>query len=177
MPPASSSTGLSEPFRVRRILAEEWRQLRATRLRALAADPPAFGSTLKKEEGFPEHLWRNRALRGAEAPDNVTLIAEAAEGGWIGMAIFSIADGVRSVFGMWVDPTARRRGVGGRLLDRGLAWEGLGSPSAPARLEVNPAQVEAVALYRSRGFEFTGASRPLEHLPGQSVHEMVRRPG
>ena len=50
---------------VRRIRADEALRLRAFRLRALADAPTAFGSTLAREEAFPESVWHERASAGA----------------------------------------------------------------------------------------------------------------
>jgi hypothetical protein len=45
----------------------------------------AFGSTLAREESFPESVWHERAAGGASGTDRVTLIAER-DGKWVGLA-------------------------------------------------------------------------------------------
>jgi hypothetical protein len=70
---------------IRRIRADEGLKLRAFRLSALADSPMAFGSTLAREEAFPELVWHERAAGGASGADRVTFIAEE-HGEWIGLA-------------------------------------------------------------------------------------------
>ena len=45
---------------VRRFAANEWRVYRALRLHALRDAPDAFGSTLAREEAFPDDEWVQR---------------------------------------------------------------------------------------------------------------------
>lgn len=169
---AASSPGRATT--VRRARTEEWDALRSLRLRALRTDPLAFGSTLEREETFPEELWRSRALRGAEASDQATFVAVTPEGNLVGTAVVTGSDRGCAVYGMWVDASRRGEGVGGLLLDAALGWAAAGPWPPVVRLEVNLRQTEAVRLYRSRGFELSGRSRPLEHTPSEVLHEMVR---
>ncbi len=161
---------------VRRLRAEEWRALRTLRLRALSSDPLAFGSTLATEEAHPDELWQSRALRGAEAPDQATWVAVTPTRELVGMAVLTLADSGGNLYGMWVEPAWRGHGLGGKLLDAALAWAARGGAAPNVRLEVNPRQAAAVQLYRSRAFEFSDRSRPLEHTAGELVREMVRAP-
>ncbi len=169
-------SGSDSDVTVRRLRAEEWRALRTLRLRALRSDPLAFGSTLATEEAFPDELWQSRTLRGAEAPDQATLVAVAPTGELVGMAVLTLTDSGGNLYGMWVEPAWRGRGLGGKLLDAALAWAARRHAAPTVRLEVNPRQAAAVHLYRSRGFESSDRSRPLEHTAGELVREMVRAP-
>ena len=97
--------------RVRRIRPEEGLCLRALRLRALADAPLAFGSTLAKEEVFPEDVWHERATHGAAGVDRVTYVAERGDR-WIGL-VTGLAEGPdgpsRTLVGMFVEPAERGR--------------------------------------------------------------------
>jgi len=60
---------------IRRIRADEGLRLRAIRLHALADSPMAFGSTLAREEAYPETIWHERAAGGATGRNVVTIVA------------------------------------------------------------------------------------------------------
>ena len=105
---------------VRRVRAEEWERLRATRLRALADAPMAFGSTLADEQTRPDEFWRGRAAGGASDDDRATFIVERG-GAWVGIGTCVLEEGGAGerpawVFGMWVDPAVRRQGMAQALL-------------------------------------------------------------
>ena len=52
---------------------------------------------------------------------------------------------------LWIQPHARGRGVGRRLLDE-LEWRALAFGGSEVVLDTNATQVEAAALYRSAGY-------------------------
>jgi GNAT superfamily N-acetyltransferase len=163
---------------IRRIRPDEWQPLRALRLRALAAAPMAFSSSLAREEGFPDDLWRERAAAGAAGIDRVTFVAEQA-GRLVGLAtgLLPGAPGsdvtVPTLVGMFVDGSARRQGAGVALIEQLATWvrERGGSRLA---LWVTSGNEAAIALYRRCGFQLTGATKPLAHTPTQSECEMTR---
>lgn len=162
-------------YRVRRVTEHDLEAYRAVRLRALAADRLAFGSTLERERAFEESLWKERLEAGATSRRESIWLAEGPRGRVVGMiGSFTDAEGP-VIVAMWVEPRHRGHGVGGALLDALLAWLDSADPPSSARLSVNPDQSAAVALYRSRGFRPTGRSEPLPHAPTVAVVEM-RRP-
>jgi hypothetical protein len=61
---------------IRRIRADEGLRLRDIRLRSLADSPMAYGSTLTREEAYPEAVWHERAANGAAGDKSVTFVAE-----------------------------------------------------------------------------------------------------
>jgi GNAT superfamily N-acetyltransferase len=160
---------------IRRVHADEWRQLRALRLRALAAAPLAFGSTLAREEAFSETIWQERA---AGSTDRATFIAEL-DRRWVGLAtgIAAGSDGPFQAFpmlvGMFVDASARQLGVGARLVERVAAWA---KEQGAERLVlwVVDGNEPAMALYRRCGFQPTGLTRPLAHSVAHRECEMAR---
>jgi GNAT superfamily N-acetyltransferase len=160
---------------VRAIRADEAFRLRAFRLGALAEAPSAFGSTLAREEAFPDGVWRERAVQGAAGGDSVTYVAEEADR-WLGMATGLVEDpdgaGLELV-GMFVEPAARGRGVGSALVEAIAVWA-RGRRAARLRLWVTSTNHTAIRLYHRCGFRPTGREKPLEHIPFLSVLEMVR---
>ena len=172
----SAGTGQRPPVRIRRIRDRDLPRFRALRLRSLAHDPMAFGSTHARELAFPADVWTQRVHRAAVASDQSIWLAETPNRQLAGMVGMFPHEGSLHVFGMWVDPRFRGHGVGGRLLDRLLRWAGEARPRATLRLSVNPAQTAAVQLYRARGFAETGVTEPLPHTPTVRMVELARVP-
>ncbi|MCZ7662234.1 MAG: ribosomal protein S18-alanine N-acetyltransferase [Thermoleophilia bacterium] len=73
------------------------------------------------------------------------------------------------VMDLAVRPQHRRRGVGGRLLDEFLA--AVSGTHADVLLEVRPSNVEARALYESRGFQEVGRRRA--YYPDNSEDALI----
>lgn len=140
----------SAPARIDRVAPEDWPRLRRVRLRALAADPEAFGSTFEQECAFPDARWRERL----EDPGTVFFLA-VADGADAGLARFSERDGVAGLFSMWVAPEHRGRGIGRTLVEH-VAAEARSRGHARLFLEVVDANREAVRLYERCGFVPTG---------------------
>lgn len=160
---------------VRRLRESEWMGFRSLRLAALRTDPLAFGSTLARESAYTEEKWQDWCRDGATGEQNATFVAEDRSGDLVGMAGTFAAEGTPHVWGMWVRPEWRSRGVGRRLVDALLGWIDRGAPGRPVLLEVNPSQVAAVGVYFGRGFRFSGIEKPLGHDPPAIVRQMVRR--
>jgi len=158
---------------VRKLAEGDWPALRTARLAALAEAPYAFGSTLGREQGSGEDVWRRRARPDAghavfaawhdgAIVGQATALLEPDEPGW-------------ELVGMWVSPQWRGTGVAGRLVGAvceharagGGDWIGLWVT------EANP---RARAFYARMGFEATGARQLVR--PDEPDHwelEMTRR--
>src|SRR5262249_38265697 len=111
-----SLTVVTTPPAIRRLTEDDWAALRATRLAALAEAPYAFASTLQREQGFTEQVWRSRlgprgiaAYFGADDPgqDRPAPLA--------GLAALLRPDGADlrhwHLVSMWVSPAARGQGL------------------------------------------------------------------
>ena len=161
-------------MKIRRVVTTEWKSFRGLRLRALRADPLAFGSSFRRENAYPPHKWREWAENGARGGESATFVAEEPAGRLVGMAGAFTARDAYHVWGMWVSPELRHRGLGRQLLDRVLAWAESTNPSRGVYLDVNPDQLTAVRLYESRGFRATGKTSSLGHHAPAVVQEMRR---
>jgi GNAT superfamily N-acetyltransferase len=163
---------------VRRIRAEEGLRLRTLRLTALGDAPTAFGSTLAREEAFPERVWHERAAGGATGADRATFVAER-DGEWIGLATGLAMDPDEPerrepvLVGMFVSPDARGRGVGATLVEAVVEWARARGASRLS-LWVSVPNLPAIALYTRCGFRRTGESKPLAHTPSVAEIRMVR---
>jgi ribosomal protein S18 acetylase RimI-like enzyme len=149
---------------VRRVRLDEWPRLREIRLRALADAPYAFGVTHAESLTQPDSYWHSMV----EQP------AWVAEDGdrWVGMVRVLAEEGAAHLVSMWVDPDARRRGVGRALVEAVVRWagdQGLGAVT----LWVSEGNVAAETLYRTAGFHETGGRQPLPSDP--SIEERAMR--
>ena len=177
---ASSEAGAEEPphpsILVRRVTEAEWPSVRRLRLRALATDPLAFGSHAARESTWTDSNWVDWVREGASSPTTALWVAAQDDGTLVGMGGVYPQDDGPHVRGLWLEPAFRGRGLGGEMLDALIAWTGSAYPSKELWLSVNPGLEPALRLFRSRGFEATGLAQPLEHTPGASAQEMVRKP-
>ena len=151
--------------------------MRTLRLRALAEAPMAFSSTLAHEQGFPDDVWRERAVGASVGCDRATFIAERNKQ-WVGLAtgVTRQHDPEHAsplLVGMFVDSTARRLGVGVALIEAVSAWA-RACRAARLTLWVTSVNDSAIALYQRCGFRPTGVTRPLAHTPTLAECEMIR---
>ena len=160
---------------VRRLRADETTLLKTLRLRALAESPDAFADSLAGARARPDSYWTDM-IRSVTEPDrHAMFLAEDAPAA-VGIA-FGLVDRERAdrahLGGMWVDPAARRRGVGRALVDAVLAWareRGFGD----VVLWVAEGNAAAAALYERAGFTRTGGRDHLASNPSLSTCEMGR---
>jgi GNAT superfamily N-acetyltransferase len=152
--------------------AEDWRDVRALRLRALADAREAFEMTLAQAEQWTDDDWMRRVAKGDE---RVTLVEEDEDGNLVGMAVglFDPAARVAYLVGMFVDPGKRRAGVGRGLVEAVESWARQ-VDATRIELEVNPKMMPAVRLYERCGFERSGRSRALSSRPAVTVMEMSK---
>lgn len=153
---------------VRLVRPDDWRALRALRLRALKEDATAFGQTLAQARARSDDDWRTY---GANTADSVTFVAvDGAR--FVGMARGRDLGKDAGLFGMWVAPEARRAGVGRRLVDEVIGWART-RPVARVVLEVATDRAAPRALYERCGFRDTARRTPNESHPGIEEMEMA----
>ena len=151
---------------IRRIRADEGLRLRAFRLRALSDSPMTYGSTLAREESYPEAIWHERAASGAAGDKVMTIVAEH-DNRLLGMATGLAADSTHdeqnsTMIAVFVDGTVRRQGVGVGLVEKVIDWA-KARGSARLFVWITSNNEPAIALYRRCGFRVTGATRPNAH--------------
>ncbi|MCL8027336.1 GNAT family N-acetyltransferase [Nocardioides bruguierae] len=156
--------------------ADDWSAFRDVRLRALRDAPHAFGTTLAKAEANPEQVWRER-VRG---PGPLLLARASRMDPPVGMAGLFVPPEQEQCFvwGVWVAPEVRGRGLAETLTRRLLA---LAPAERDVVLHVTEGNDVARRLYERLGFETTGVVEPLREGSALVVHEMLRlrtsRPG
>jgi len=99
-------------------------RLREVRLRALADAPFAFASSLERERDYGAEFWEGRVAESELGVVGAVFVAIDGPRN-VGMAGGFFASGDRetaTLWGMWVDPAARRRGVGRTLVEAVASW-------------------------------------------------------
>jgi RimJ/RimL family protein N-acetyltransferase len=162
-------------FQVRRIRADEGPAMRATRLRALADAPEAFGSEYGETSERPDSEWVERAERASAGGQQAMFVAEVG-GEWQAMVLGHAPDGEQvacDLASMWVAPELRGSGASRELVEAVLAWAGE-SGFERVVLSVTEGNEAARRLYASCGFEFTGERELLRPHRAEVALEMVR---
>jgi RimJ/RimL family protein N-acetyltransferase len=158
--------------KIRRVEAHEGARLKALRLRALQADPDAFGSTYEREAEFSDELWASRAAPTAE---QCTFVAVDDADEWLGMALAREHDGNAVLFGMWVAPEGRGQGIGGALCDACADWARTRGFDA-LYTSVVIGNAAAQRLYERAGFTFVRADTWTGHGRTLQEHILKRQP-
>ena len=151
---------------VREVVADEWREVRRIRLRALAQEPTAFGSSVERENLFDETAWRQRIEGGHWV---VAWLGEEPVG--LVAGIIDRGSGERELVGMWVEPEHRGTGVATMLVDAISTWAKR-SASRTLILWVVVENLRARRFYERAGFYGTGDFAKLPSNPGLSEEKM-----
>ena len=160
-------------IKVRQIRSGEWERLRDIRLEALADSPSAFATTLAEAEAYPDSLWQERAVAGAEGHDQITVLAVSGETA-IGMTValgrpHRVLD-VVPIVSVFVSPSHRRQGIAVRLLNLAEDWarDQGGTRTSLWVEELNDA---ARGFYRSIGYV---ATRDRQAMPSEPAMCEIR---
>jgi len=107
---------------IRRIREPEGPLLRDLRLRSLRDAPDAFGQPLAEATRMSAQEWHHKAMQSSHGDERAWLFAQRDE------EPVGLVHGRRRrpstllLFSMWVDPRARRSGVGSQLIASLEAW-------------------------------------------------------
>lgn len=157
---------------IRPLAAHEWRELRAVRLRSLEDSPDAFGFTVAAAIKQPDAYWEQWAGK-ADDPRRRTFVVDV-DGVLEGVGLARLLDDRSGhLAAMWLAPRLRGTGTGAMLFDAACAFL-LALEPVRLALDVTETNHSAIALYRSRGFVFTGESEPLRDGSPLRSLRMVR---
>jgi ribosomal protein S18 acetylase RimI-like enzyme len=156
---------------IRELGAADAARFQALRLQALAECPTAFAASLEEEQHTPlsvvgENLrgHRKRCMLGAFVDARLVGIVGVQQEQPRKLAHKAL------IWGMYVDPAARRHGVGHALLTEALARAAQMAGVCQVNLGVNAANSAAVALYQRMGFTSFGLERGFMMLEG-ALHD------
>jgi RimJ/RimL family protein N-acetyltransferase len=138
-------------------------RLRELRLAALREDPGAFGSSSERETTYEPLHWE--MLAGGPG-------AVFVGGDWDGMAGVYLEAQEPRLWGMWVAPSARGRGLGRALAEAVIGWA-RDRAFTRLRLGVTAAAPDALRLYERLGFAATGRVTPLRSDQSLCEHELA----
>lgn len=162
---------MSEQVVVRRLGPKDWATYRDIRLEMLLDAPDAFFTSHADSVGLGEADWRAR-LGSA-----TTWLAEVDGGPAGSVTLWAGPPGGPTdeahLVAMYVAPSARRLGVGERLV-RTVLDEARARGLARVHLEVTSSNAGARRLYERCGFVATGATTPHPRRPELHEQGMVR---
>ena len=150
-------------YTVRRSRSEDWRDLRAVRLAALADAPTAFVTTLAQASAYSDEEWQRRAAGSQPSGEPV------------GMLGGGVASPERAlVWGVWVAPEHRGSGLAEQLMAALEHWARDEAGVRELLLEVNEQNARAQAFYRRLGYVANGNRQPYPNDPSVDELEMVK---
>lgn len=142
----------------------------------MADAPYAFSSSYQREHGRPDEFWDHLATQSEEATEGITVVGIDRDE-WIALAGVFMQEDDRSsgyVWGMWVAPDARRRGIGRQMIEAIHDWA-VGVRLASLRLSVSnaPESIPARRLYEDCGFQATGEVEEMASDPALRAYVMT----
>lgn len=162
---------MNDEVKIITLTPNEWQKYRDIRLEALKEEPTAFLTSYEDEIDDPDEKWQERLGR-----QNV-IFAEVA-GEIIGMVGFFLnnhpkAAHVAHVWGTYVKPAVRGRGIGRKLMEAIIEKIRANPKTEKIKIEVNPEQVQAYSLYKKLGFKEIGRAEKEISVGGKYYDEIL----
>ena len=168
----------STTFQIKPIDPEKWAEYKKIRLEALQNDPHAFGASYDQETELPDEAWQWRLeMSRQENSPSIFFAAEDIQGDFVGMVgAFQIEGNRWEMASMYVDPIARGKGIGKKLVDALLQSVEARSDISSLELMVNTKQDDAVKLYQATGFSIarTAAGQVMGNGEKHDEYVMVK---
>jgi GNAT superfamily N-acetyltransferase len=155
---------------IAQIPTRDWRDLRDARLRALAAEPDAFGTSWEADrqltaaqwqETLTSNAWYRASADGASYDGIVALLLHDVE-----------PDGAPQLGSMWVDPAHRHSGLA-RAMCTAVAEHARRAGARSLGLWLVVGNDAAERAYISFGFRYSGAEKPAPRDPSVVMRRMV----
>lgn len=141
---------------VRALSEDEWDEYRSVRLEALQESPEAFVAHLGEEQQYDEDYWRLRMRRSQR------LLAEVDDAavGTASVGFVQDEEHVAELFGLWVSPSWRGKGIATQLVTAG-AKSAREAGKTHLNYWVGTDNGRAVAFASGFGFRPTDQRRPV----------------
>lgn len=164
-----------EKFKVNPLSPDNWEQYKNLWLEALTNDPKAFANSYEKLSARTEEEWQEKATKYSGGTKEKVFIATS-EGKAIGMmGFFEKSEGIANIFGVYVNPQYRGKGVSNVLMEVILKSLKQGSDFSKIELTVNKDQLAAVGFYKRHGFEIIGEIKDVKIGDGSNCDEYLMR--
>ena len=155
-------------MKIRRLLPSDASAFQALRLAGLHEVPSAFGSSYEEEENLPVSVIEghlvvksDRGLFGAFENDSLVGIVA------LGRESMNKLAHKAFVWGMYVTPNARAKGIGRALLLEALKLARSVPEIKQVNLCVNASNANAICLYESVGFKAFGREPGAMYIRGE----------
>jgi GNAT superfamily N-acetyltransferase len=148
---------------------DDWEDLRAIRLEALADTPDAYGSTYEESVRWSDAQWKNAA-------STRLYYLAARDGRVVGMVSGGSNDGypgTRWLYGMYVTPIERGTGTADRLVRSIEEWA-KNHGVDEIYLHVTSSVPRARAFYEKIGFHSTGENFAMQRDTSLTLITMVK---
>lgn len=160
-------------MKIRILNASDAQVYQEVRLSALKINPEAFGSTYEREAEFSPELVAERL---EPVKDRFVLGAFNENGSLVGIVTFMREHSLKTnhkgnVFGMYVVPEARGKGIGKSLLVELIKRAKNCNGVEQIHLTVVSDNISAKKLYKSLGFEVYGVEKNALKFNGQYFDE------
>ncbi len=144
---------------IREVEADDWREMKRIRLKALFESPNAFCSRYEDQAKFPDAEWQRRASSWSEDPDTgfFMVFDDQVCLGMAGVSRNADKDGVSHAYSVWIEPELRGSGVASKLMAFLEEWS-LSSGMPVMEADVTDMNPQAIAFYKKIGFKKTGES-------------------
>ena len=158
-----------------------WQEAKRLRLEALRQDPAAFASSYEEAQIYADEVWMSRLTAAFARDGSMTLYAES-EGKLLGMAGAAWSSRLKfrhvaEVYGVYVSPAMRGRGVGTKLISALLDELAAQPRIEKVKLSVTSSHEAAVRLYQGLGFEIVGTAKGELKVAGKyhDLHYMEKQ--
>ena len=158
---------------IRPARADEWGRWRETRLRMLRDDADFFSTRYDDMVREPDTMWRDWVGEAAVGEQKTLFVADE-DDRWLGVvgAFVRINPQEVQLISMWVDPSARGRGIAQPLIRAVAGWANERGATRVV-LFVQEANDPAQQLYERAGFRRTGDRAPSAGVAGRSAFKLV----
>lgn len=160
---------------------ERWQDVRDLRLRAIAHDPQAFGSSYEKQSALSDEGWLAQFSQSqGESPTRLFAIARTPDRalGMIGAFADPKEPAAWNLTAVYLEPELRGQGVADRLMTS-ILDQVRAEGARRVHLAVNSEQVGAIRLYERFGFAETGRSHDVvmgDGLPHELLNMTLEIP-